>query len=292
MTRLHMSCRWHIYCILQTSHAYICLVSDTAFMSYRYHTPTYILSQKYQLCLTDITSLHMYCHRHSNCVLQTSHLYIYLVRDTEIVSYTHYTSTYFLSQTQQLCLTDITCLHMSCQRHISCVLQTSHAYIRYRLINCVLHTSHAYMSCHRHINCVLEKSHVYIWLFTDTSIVSNRHHTSTYVLSQTYQLCLTDITRLHMSCYRQVNCVLQTSHAYICLVIDKSIVSYRNHTSRYDLSQRHQWCLIDITRLHMSCHRHINCFLRTSHVYIYLVTDTATVSYRHHISTYILSQTQ
>jgi hypothetical protein len=146
-------------------------------VSYRHHTPTYFLSQTQQLCFTDITRLHMSCHRHINYALQTSYVYICLVTETPFVSYRHYTLTYVLSQKQQLCLTDITCLHMS----------------RFR-----------------HINRVLKRSHVYIHLVTDTSIVSYRHYTPTYVLSQTHQLCLTDITRLHMSCHRHINCVLLT----------------------------------------------------------------------------------
>jgi hypothetical protein len=144
-------------------------------VSYRYHTPTYVLSQTYQLCLTDITRLQMSCHRHCNCVLQTSHAYICLVTDTSSVSYRYHTPTYVLSQTYQLCLTDITRLHMS---------------------------------CHRHSNCVLQTLHISICLLTDTSVVSYRHHTPTNILSQTLQLCLTDITRLHMSCHRHIHCVL------------------------------------------------------------------------------------
>jgi predicted metal-dependent HD superfamily phosphohydrolase len=103
------------------------------------------------------------------------------------------------------------------------------------------------------------------------------------------ELCLTDKTRLHMSCHRHINCVLQTSHAYICLVIDTSIVSYRHDTPTYVLSQTHQLCLTDITRLHMSCHRHTNCVLQTLHAYICLDTDISIVSYRHHTPTYFLS---
>jgi hypothetical protein len=198
----------------------------------------------------------MSCHRHSNCVLQIPSAYIFLVTDTSIVSYKHHTSTYVLSQTQQLCLTDITCLHMS---------------------------------CFRHINCVLKRSHVYIHLVTDTSIVSYRHYMPTYVFKQTHQLCPTYITRLHMLCHRHTNCVLQTLHAYLCLVTDTSIVSYRPYMPTYDLSQTHQLCLTDITRLPMSCHRHINCVLQTLHAYICFVTDTSIVSYRHHTPTYILS---
>jgi hypothetical protein len=154
--------------------------------------PTYISSQKHQLCLTDITRLHMSCHRHSNCVLQTSHVYICVVTDTSIVSYRYQRPIYFLSQTYQLCLTDITCLLISCHRHTSCVLQTSHAYI-----------------------C----------LPIDTSIVSYRHYTPAYVFSETHQLCLTVMTHLLMSCHIHYNCVIQTSHTYISLVIDTSIAS-------------------------------------------------------------------
>ena len=281
ITRLHMSCHRHINCVLQISPAYICLVTDISVVSYRHHTPTYVLSQTQQSYLTDITHLHISCHRHISCVLQTSHVFICLVTDTSVVSYRHHTPTYFLSWTHQLCLTDITRLHMSCHRYMyfNCVLQTSHVYIslvtdttivsyryhtptyglsqtyqlchtdikrlhmsHYRHINCVLHTSHAYMSCHRHINCVLEKSHVYIWLNTDTSIASNRHHKSTYVLSQIYQLWLTDIIRLHMSCQSNRKCVLQTSHVYIYLVTDTPVVSYRHHTPTYFLSQTQQLC--------------------------------------------------
>ena len=151
--------------------------------------------------------------------------------------------------THKLCLEDITCLH-------------------------IYH--------HRNINCDLQTLHVYICLVTDTAIVSYRHHTPTYVLSKTHQLCLTDITRLHMSCHRQqlcltyitrlhmschrhINCVLQTLHVYICLVTDTSIVSYRHYTSIYVLSQTHQLYLTDITHLHMSCHKHISCVLKTLH---------------------------
>jgi hypothetical protein len=107
-----------------------------------------------------------------------------------------------------------------------------------------------------HISCVLQTSHAYICLITDTSIVSYAHHTSTYDLSQTNQLRLIDITRLHMSYHRHINCVLQTSHAYICLVIDTSIVSYRHDTPtyvllmclwqdifRHEMSLRHNWCV-------------------------------------------------
>ena len=253
-----MSCQRHINCVLQTWHTYLCLVTDTAIVSYRYHTPTYFLSQTHQLCVTDMTRLHMSCHRHINCVLQIPDAYIFLVTDISIVSYRHHMPTYFLSQTHQLCLTDITRLHMSSQRHIKCVLQTLHA-------------------------CIC--------LFRDTSIVSYRHDTPTYVLSQTHQLCLTDITRLHMFCHRHISCVLQTSHAYKCLVTDTAIVSYRHHTPTYVLSQTHQVYLTDITRLHMSCHRHINCVLQTLHAGICLVRDTSIVSYKHDTPTYVLSQT-
>ena len=134
------------------------------------------------------------------------------------------------------------------------------------------------MSCHRHINCVLQIPDAYIFLVTDISIVSYRHHMPTYFLSQTHQLCLTDITRLHMSSHRHINCVLQTLHGCICLFGDTSIVSYRHDTPTYVLSHtlqlchtdithlhischRHIYCILDMTRLHMSCHRHINCVL-------------------------------
>ena len=197
----------------------------------------------------------MSLNRHINCVLHTSHVYICFVTDTPIVSYMYYTPTYVLSQTHQLCLIDLTCLHMICQRHINCVLQISHAYL-----------------------C----------LVIDISIVSYRHYMPTYVFSQTLQLCLTDITRLHISCHRYINCVWQTFHAYICLVRDTSIVSYRHDTLTYVLSQTLQLCHTDITHLHISCHRHINCVLLTWHAYICLVIDTSVVSYRHHTSTYVL----
>ena len=212
-----MSCHRHINCVLQIPEAYIFLVTDISIVSYRHHMPTYFLSQTHQLCLTDITRLHMSSHRHINCVLQTLHACICLFRDTSIVSYRHDTPTYVLSHTLQLCHTDITHLHISCHRHIYCILDMTR-----------LH-----MSCHRHINCALQISHAYICLVTDISVVSYRHYTPTNVLSQTLQLCLTDITRLHMSCHRHINCVLQTSHAYICLVTDTAIVSYRNYTSTY-----------------------------------------------------------
>jgi hypothetical protein len=205
-----MSCHRHINCVLQIPDAYIFLVTDISIVSYRHHMPTYFLSQTHQLCLTDITRLHMSSHRHINCVLQTLHACICLFGDTSIVSYRHDTPTYVLSHTLQLCHTDITRLHISCHRHIKCVY---------------------------------------------------RYHTPTYVLSQTYQLCLTDITRLHMSCHRHSNCVLQTLHIYICLLMDTSVVSYRHHTPTNILSQTLQLCLTDITRLHMSCHRHIHCVL-------------------------------
>jgi hypothetical protein len=198
------------------------------------------------------------CHRHSNCVLQTSDAYICLVTDTLIVSYRNGTPTYILSQTHQLCLTDITRLHMSCHRQQLCLTDITR-----------LH-----MSCHIHINCVLDTSYVYICLVTDTSFVSYRHHKSTYILSQKQQIyfthitriyischrhinCVLDITRLHMSCHSHSNCVLQTSHVSICLVIDTSIVSYRQDTPTYVLSQTHQLCLTDITRLHMSVTRYM-----------------------------------
>jgi hypothetical protein len=129
------------------------------------------------------------------------------------------------------------------------------------------------MSCHRNTICVLQTLHAYICLVTDISIVSYRHHTPTYFLSQTQQLCFTDSTRLHMSCHRHINCVLQTLHAGICLVIDTSIVSYKHDTPTHILSQTLHLCLTDITHLHMSCHRHIYCILQTSHVYICLVRD-------------------
>jgi hypothetical protein len=153
-----MSCHRLISCILQTSHVYIYLVTDTAVVSYRHHTsiyvllqthqlcltditpPTYVLSQKQQLCLTDITHLHMSSNGHLSCVLQTSHAYKYLVKDTTIVSYRHHTPTYVLSQTNPLCLIDITHLHLSYQTHQLCPTDITH-----------LH-----MSCQRHSNCVLE----------------------------------------------------------------------------------------------------------------------------------------
>jgi hypothetical protein len=149
----------------------------------------------------------------------------------------------------------------------------------------------------RHNWCVCDKGYVDVWclayicLVTDTSIVYYRHYTPTYVLSETYQLCLTDITRLHMSCPRHIHCVLQILHTYIFLVTDTSIVSYRHHTSTYVLSQTQQLCILDITHLHISCHRYISCVLQTSHVYIYLITDTTIVSYIHYTSTYVFSQT-
>jgi ketosteroid isomerase-like protein len=273
ITRLHFSChrhsncvlpKSHAYislvtdsdCVLQTSYGYICLVKDTSIVSYRHHTPTYVLSQTHQLCLTDIIRLHMSCHINTICVLQTLHAYICLVTETAIVSYRHHMSTYVSFQTHQSCVKEITRLHTSCDRHINCVLQTLHAYL-----------------------C----------LFTDTSIVSYKHYIPTYVLSQTLQLCLTDITRLHISCHRYINCVWQTLHAYICLLKDTSFVPYRHHMPTYVLSQTHQLFITDITRLHMSCQRHINCVLQTSHVYICLVTDTSIVSYRHYTPTSVLS---
>jgi hypothetical protein len=295
-------------------------------VSYRYQTPKYFLSQTYQLCLTDITHLLISCHRHSSCVIQTLHAYICFVRDTSIVSYKHDTPTYVLSQTLHLCLTDITHLHMSCHRHIYCILQTSHVYIcLVRDIKCVLQISHAYiclvtdisvvsyrhytptnilsqtvqlyliditrlhMSCHRHINYVLQISPAHICLVTHISVVSYRHHTPTYVLSQTQQSYLTDITHLHISCHRHIGCVLQTSHVCIYLVTDMSIVYYRHHTSTYFMSQTQHLCLTDSTCLHMSCHRHIGCVLQTSHAYIFLVMDTSIVPYRHDTPTYVLS---
>ena len=235
-----MSLNRHINCVLHTSHVYIFFVTDTPIVSYRHYTPTYVLSQTHQLCLTDITCLHMICHRHINCVLQISHSYLCLVIDISIVSYRHYMPTYVLSQTLQLCLTDITRLHISCHRYINCVWQTLHAYIclvrdtsivsyRHDTLTYVLsqtlqlcHTdiTHLHISCHRHINCVLLTWHAYICLVIDTSIVSYRYQTPIYFLSQTYQLCLTDITCLLISCHRHINCVLQTSHAYICLPKD------------------------------------------------------------------------
>ena len=205
ITYLLISCRRHISCVLQTLHAYICLVIDTSIMSYRHYTPAYVLSETHQLCLTNMTHLHMSCHRHCNCVLQTSHTYICLVIDTSIAFNRHHTSTYVLSQTHPLCLTDITHLHIACNRHISCVLQTSHV--------CIYLVTETSIVSYRHHTS------------TSTAIVSYRHHMSSYVLSQTHQLCLTDITRLHISCHRQCNCILQTSHAYICLVTDTSFVS-------------------------------------------------------------------
>jgi hypothetical protein len=323
-----MSCHRHINCVLQTSHTNICLVTDTSIMPYRHHTSTYVLSQTHQLYLTDITCLHMFCHRHFNCVLQTSHAYIYLVIDKSIVSDRHYTPTYVFSKTHHLCLTYITCLHTSCHRHINCLLQTLHAYlclvrdtsvVSYRHHTstyvlsqthplCLTDITHLHISCNGHISCVLRTSHAYIFLGTDISIVSYRHHIPTYFLSQTHQLCFTDITRLHMSCHRHINCVLHTLHACICLVRDTSIVSYKHDTPTYVLSQTLQLCLTNITHLHMSCHRHIYCILQTSHVYICLVrdincvlqisyayiclvTDISVVSYRHYTPTYILSQT-
>jgi hypothetical protein len=168
----------------------------------------------------------MSLNRHINCVLHTSHVYIFFVTDTPIVSYRHYTPTYVLSRTHQLCLTDITCLHMICHRHISCVLQISHAYL-----------------------C----------LVIDISIMSYRHYMPTYVLSQTLQLCLTDITRLHISYHRYINCVWQISHAYIWLVTDISIVSYRHHTLTYVSLQTHQLCLTHITCLHVLSQTHQLC---------------------------------
>jgi hypothetical protein len=132
---------------------------------------------------------------------------------------------YYFVHTFYLFLTDITCLHMS----------------RFR-----------------HINRVLKRSHVYICLVTDTSVVSYRYQTPIYFLSQTYQLCLTDITWLLISCHRHISCVLQTSHAYICLPIDTSIVSYRHYTvcktqlmclwqeiSSHVMSVRHNWYVCD-----------------------------------------------
>jgi hypothetical protein len=189
-------------------------------VTYRHHTPTYVLSEQQEVCFTDITRLHISSHRHTSCVLQTSHVYIYLVTDTAIVSYTHYTSTYVLSETHQLCLTDITRLHIYCHKHSKCLTN----------ITCL------HMSCHRHISCVLHTLHAYICLVTDTSIVSYRHYTPTFVLSETHQLCLTDMTRLHMSCRRHIYCILQTSHVYICLVTDTAIISYKHHKPTYVLS--------------------------------------------------------
>jgi hypothetical protein len=164
------------------------------------------------------------------------------------------------------------------------------------------------MSCHRHINCVLQIPDAYIFLVTDISIVSYRHHMPTYFLSQTHQLCLTDITRLHMSSQRHIKCVLQTLHACICLFRDTSIVSYRHDTPTYVLSHtlqlchtdithlhisshRHIYCILDMTRLHISCHRHCNCVLQTSNAYIFLTTDTPIVSYTHHMPTCLVTDT-
>jgi hypothetical protein len=262
ITHLLLSCHRHSSCVLQTLHAYICLVIDTSIVSYRHYTPAYALSETHQLCLTNMTHLHMSCHRHIYCILQTSHVYICLVTDTSIVSYIYYTPTYVLSQTHQLCFTDITRIHVSCHRHTICVLQTLHAYICLvtdTAIVSYIHHIPTYVLFHRHINYVLKRSHIYIHLVTDTSIVSYRHYMPTYVFKQTHQLCPTYITRLHILCHRHTNCVLQTLHAYLCLVIDISIVSYRPYMPTYVLSQTLQLCLTDITRLHISYHRYINC---------------------------------
>jgi hypothetical protein len=235
----------------------------------------YVLSQTHHLCHTDITRLLILCHRHIICVLQTSHAYIFLVIDTAIVSYRNHTRTYLLSQTAIV----------SYRHHMDTyVLSKTHQL-------CLTDITHLDMPCHMHIDCVLHTSHVYICLVTDTSIVSYRHHTPTYVLSQTHQLCLTDIIRLHMSCHINTICVLQTLHAYICLVTETAIVSYRHHMSTYVSFQTHQSCVKEITRLHTSCDRHINCVLQTLHAYLCLFTDTSIVSYKHYIPTYVLSQT-
>ena len=154
------------------------------------------------------------------------HTPTYFLSDTAVVFYRHYTPTYVLSQTHQLCLTDIIRLHMSCHRNTICVLQILHAYI-----------------------C----------LVTETAIVSYRHHMPTYVSFQTHQACVKEITRLHTSCDRHINCVLHSLHAYLCLFTDTSIVSYKHYMPTYVLSQTLQLCLTDITRLHIYCHRYINC---------------------------------
>ena len=183
--------------------------------------------------------------------------------------------TYSLSQTHYLCLTNITRLHFSCHRHINCFLQTLHAHI-------FLITDTAIVS-YRH--------HTPTYLLSQTAIVSYRHHMDTYVLSKTHQLCLTDITHLDMPCHMHIDCVLQTLHAYICLVTETAIVSHRHHMSTYVSFQTHQSCVKEITRLHTSCDRHINCVLQTLHAYLCLFTDTSIVSYKHYIPTYVLSQT-
>ena len=150
----------------------------------------------------------------------------------------------------------MTRLHISCHRYIKGVLQTSHVYISLSQTQqlCLTDITRLHMACHRHINYVLQTSQAYICIVTDTVIVSYRHHTSTYILSETQQLYLTHITRLHISCHRHSNCVLQTLHVYICLVTDTSVVSYRHHTPTF-------------------------------------VTDSSIVSYTHHMPTCLVTDT-
>jgi predicted metal-dependent HD superfamily phosphohydrolase len=144
MCCLHMICHRHINCVLQISHAYICLVTDISIVSYRHHTPTYVLSQTQQLCLTEITHLHMSSNGHISCVLQISHAYKYLVTDTAIVSYRHHTPT---CKTQLLCLWQDICRCVISVRHIWCVW--------YDRCRCVMSISHN--------GCVCEKTCVGVW---------------------------------------------------------------------------------------------------------------------------------
>jgi hypothetical protein len=66
---------WCINCILQTSHVYICLVTDTSVVSCRHHTSTYVLSQTHQLYLTMSV-------RHNCCVCDKTYVDVWCLEDT------------------------------------------------------------------------------------------------------------------------------------------------------------------------------------------------------------------